>query len=157
MNPAFDSSRPLAPLAQRRRAVLIGVFGFLLLLLAQFLRSAESSSALWNGLSAAGMVIVVFGWSRLLFPGFMGLPRLDQPDLDERQRAVLTRAYATAYQVLALGLLLVYAYGWLTDVLPGLPRLTGGVNAIMLVGLVWIVMGLPAAILAWTEPDPAGE
>lgn len=157
MNPAFDSSRPLAPLAQRRRAVLIGSVGFAVLLISQVLRGLEVSSALWNGLGAAGIVVMVFGWSRLVFPGFMGLPRPNQAHLDERQRAVLTDAYATAYQVLAAGLMLAVAYGIVAQNLTALPRLPESGNTTVAVGLIWVVISLPAAILAWTEPDPAGE
>ncbi len=153
MNPVFKSSQHLAPLTQRRRAVLIGALGFLALLLSQFLRGAGSSSPLWNALGAAGIVIMVFGWSRLVLPGFMGLPRLDQPDLDERQQTVLTSAYARAYQMLAAGLMLVLAYGVIAENFTALPRLPESGNTIIVVGLLWVVISLPAAILAWTEPD----
>lgn len=153
MNHVSSSSRQLAPLTQRRRTVLIGASGFLVLLLSQFLRGAGMDSSLWNALGAAGIVIMVFGWSRLVLPGFMGLPRLDQPDLDERQRIVLTGAYATAYKVLAAGLMLVVAYGVVADMVTGLPRLPESGNATMMVGLIWVVISLPAALLAWTEPD----
>lgn len=154
MNPTFDSSRPLAPLAQRRRAVLIGVFGFVLMLLSQFLSTAGVSRPVEVITGVAGIVTVVFGWSRLVF-GLVGLPQLDQPGLDERQRAVVTAAYAAAYRVLASGLLLSYTYVMLTNLFAGLPKLTDlASSSLMLVGLIWLVIGLPAAILAWTEPDP---
>lgn len=153
MNHVSKFSQHLAPLTQRRRAVLIGALGFVVLLLSQVLRGMGTDSSLWNGLGAAGIVIMVFGWSRLHFSGFMGLPRLDQADLDERQRMVLTRAYATAYQVLGAGLLLVCAYGVIADRFTGLPGLPESGNTTVVVGLLWVVISLPQAILAWTETD----
>lgn len=152
MNHISNSSRQSTFLPNRRRTVLIGAVGFLVLLLSQVLRGMGISSSLWNALGAVGIVIMVFGWSRLVFPSFMGLPRLDQPDLDERQRMVLTSAYATAYQVLGAGLLLVCAYGIVADKFTGLPRLPESGNTTMVVGLLWVVISLPQAILAWTEP-----
>lgn len=157
MNHVSNSSGHLAPLSQRRRAVLIGAAGFLVLLLSQVLRGLGTESSLWNGLAAAGIVIMVFGWSRLVFPSFMGLPRPDQAHLDERQRAVLTAAYATAYQVLAAGLMLTVAYGIAAQNLVALPRLPESGNTTVAVGLLWVVISLPAAVLAWTEPDSGSD
>lgn len=156
MSSATDRARPLAPLTVRRRLVLIGVLGLLILLVSQFLRASGVASAAWSPLATGGIVALVFGGVRLVMPGHLGLPQMDRPDLDERQRAVVTHAYASAYRVLAVGLMVACAYPTLTDLfagLPGLGRLSD--SAIMVVGLIWVVIGLPSAILAWNEPDPA--
>lgn len=153
---AADRTRPLAPLNVRRRLVLIGVLGLVAILVSQFLRASEVNSAVWSPLAVGGVIVLVFGWARLVVPGYLGLPQPDRPDLDERQRAVVTNAYASAYRVVVTGLMAACAYLLLTDLfagLPGLGRLSD--SAIMVVGLIWVVIGLPAAILAWNEPDAA--
>lgn len=153
---ATNRARPLAPLAVRRRLVLIGVLGLVALLVSQFLRSSGVNSAAWSPLAVGGIIVLVFGWARLVIPGYLGLPQMDQPDLDERQRAVVTNAYAAAYRVVSIGLMSTCAYFILTDMFTGLPRLDSlGDGSIMVVGLIWVVIGLPAAILAWNEPDAA--
>lgn len=156
MKPAINSPHPLAPLALRRRLVVTGALGLITLLASQFLRASGVDGAAWNPLAVVGIIVMVFGWTRLIIPGYLGLPRMDQPDLDERQRAVVTTAYALAYRVVVVGLLATCSYLLLTDLFTKLPEL-GGIadGSLLVIGLVWIVMGLPAAILAWNEPDPA--
>lgn len=156
MNSTTNRTHPLAPLTIRRRLVLIGVLGLVTILVSQFLRSSGVNGAVWSPLAVGGLIILVFGWARLVFPGYLGLPQMDQPDLDERQRAVVTNAYASAYRVVAIGLMSTCAYLMLTDMFAGLPRLSNlGDSGILVAGLIWTVIGLPAAILAWNEPDPA--
>lgn len=153
---ALTPSPRLLPLGQRRRLVLIGVIGFALMLLGQALRSwfSPQAASIWSLPSLAGLLLVIYGWARLLVPQYSGLPRPDQPGLDERQQAVMTRAYAAAYRVLAVVVLVAYLYVMLTTWFPELSRVFRGAEPFLLgIGLSWLVGGLPAAILAWNEPD----
>lgn len=157
MNTRIGAPR-LLPLGQRRRLVLVGIIGFALMLLGPVLRSwfSPQAGSVWSLPSLAGLLLVFYGWARLLVPQHSGLPRPDQPGLDERQQAVVTRAYAAAYRVLAAVVLVAYLYVMLTTWFPELPRVFQGAEISMLgIGLSWLVGGLPTAILAWNEPDTA--
>lgn len=94
-----------------------------------------------------GLVGVVQTRRTLFFPA-AGL-------LDERQRSVQDRAYKFAYQglgaaVVIVALLLGLAhFGRFTP-----PHLTRGEVGLLLGVLFLVVLTLPSAMMAWTEPDP---
>ena len=74
--------------------------------------------------------------------------------LDERQREMRNRAYLAAYAVLAALVILVALYvrvaaagSWWT------PHTGEGWNAVLTVVMI-VTTSLPAAVLAWLEPDP---
>lgn len=68
----------------------------------------------------------------------------------------MTHAYASAYRVLAVGMMVACVYLVLTDLFAGLPGLGGlSDSALVVVGLIWVVVGFPTAILAWNESDSA--
>lgn len=140
----------------RRRFVLIGAAGLLALVLTAFLQASGVERAFWLPLSVIGIVAMVFGWARFLF-GLVGLPNPNEPELDERERTVVTRSYATAYRILGSLVVAVAAYVALSDLFPDLP--TAGEIADrsgLLLALLWTVLGLPTAVLAWNEPDLEG-
>lgn len=78
-----------------------------------------------------------------------------QPDgkLDERLRTVRDRAHRTAYQLLSITvlslLLTIHIRAWWFDLLPtheGIVR--------WMLGLGMVTIAAPAAVMAWTEPEP---
>lgn len=153
MNTPFNPVQPLAPRASRRRAVAIGAVGLLLTFAAVFVQAIGMEGDIGKAMAVIGIIVMVFGWARLLMPG-SGLPQFNQPDLDERQRAVITDAYATAYRIVTIGLIATALYFLLTDLIPMLPTLGTVVDkTLLMVALIWTVIGLPPAILAWNEPD----
>ena len=83
-----------------------------------------------------------------------------RPDqqLDERQRLVRDRAYRLAYRILSSVSLAVVVYVLATRLFDGLWRPDGGtVYVAAFVGYCAVVLCLPAAILAWTEPEAPSE
>ena len=78
---------------------------------------------------------------------------------DERQEAIRHRAQARAFQIsgVVVGLGAMYAV-LATQLLPGLwlPH-TGAEIWAIVTALTLLYTTLPAAILAWTEPDPPSE
>lgn len=75
--------------------------------------------------------------------------------LDERQRAIRDRAYYSAYR--ALSVIGVGGVLYLALVqLRRLPQVQLGSGEAMLLagGAVLLLLTLPSAIMAWTEPDP---
>jgi hypothetical protein len=76
--------------------------------------------------------------------------------LDERQLARRDRAYRLAYGAIGwpLSFLLVYLMFVLASGRPLLPEEFVQVGAVVLAGAIMLVVLLPTAILAWTEPDP---
>ncbi len=78
---------------------------------------------------------------------------------DERQEAIRHRAQAHAFQISGVVVLLGAIYAVLaTQLLPGLwlPH-TGAEIWAIVTALTLMYTTLPAAILAWTEPDPPYE
>ena len=70
-------------------------------------------------------------------------------DVDERQRAVLDRAYRYAYWILAAVGAAALLYGIMGD---------GLIPKDLRLGLFFtVVITLPTAVVAWSEPDPPDE
>lgn len=151
MNAHTNGTPPLLPLASRRRLVIIGAAGLLLIFASVFMQAVAATTD-WRILSVVGIVTMVYGWARFVLPGFYRM--IPTGNLDERQQGVVAHAYATAYQILACGIVVVGLYFTLTDLFPALPELGSMADkSMLLLALIWTVIGLPAAILAWTEPD----
>ena len=75
--------------------------------------------------------------------------------LDERERAQRDHAMALAYRILIVVLVLVGLAIVSASLANALPTLTAQVGALAYFGdLVWFVVILPLAVMAWTLPDP---
>ena len=156
-----ESSRPLAPLPVRRRLVGLTLTCFLgyvvLMVLAIRLGTPQGPQETLKNLALLSFVLSALSGWRLYFPRSLGLPSLLKPDLDERQRHVVSQANSQAYTVVStlLGLCIVYlalasTLGW---------PLPAGPEAWTLIATTvsGLIGALPAALLAWSEPDAPGD
>ena len=75
--------------------------------------------------------------------------------LDERERAQRDRAMAIAYRILMVVIGLVALAVGIAATVHALPMPTAqvGVQA-YIAELLWFVVSLPLAVMAWTLPDP---
>ena len=75
--------------------------------------------------------------------------------LDERQRTVRDRAYYSAYRILGVVAAAGVGYSALAQLnrIPS-PDLSSLQIMLLAGGVVLLVVTLPSAIMAWTEPDP---
>ena len=83
---------------------------------------------------------------------------LPGPGLDERQRSLRDQAWILSYQVLSTVVIVAVAYAALQVWLFGHPVTVDAdlANALVLSNAVLLPV-LPAAALAWIEPDPIAE
>ncbi|WP_102125557.1 hypothetical protein [Deinococcus planocerae] len=159
MNATLPRPRPPAPLAARRRVVLLAVGGYLLMLLGTGLRAVPGvSDWLWGPLSLLGLVTAWAAAFQLMLPVRLGLPYLKAPGLDERQWQRLAQAHVSAYRVVGILILLGYLYFQTADRGHSLPVPRDSFTWTALwSGAMLLICALPGALLAWTEPDPPGE
>ena len=140
---------------KRRLSVACLYLGVFLALLLMVTKSDGSSGSLPLSLLVSLFVVVslaglagVLQTQKTLFPDALG-------PLDERQRGVRNQAYVLAYRV--LGLLVILSAGYALAIRVGrfrLPGLSSLEVFLLMIGAAVVVMTLPAAIMAWTEPDP---
>ena len=148
MNSTMKPALTLMPLASRRRLVVIGAVGLLIIFASIFIPGTTAS--VLKLLPVIGILLMVYGWGRFILPNSSGLPQPNQLGLDERQQQVVTSAYATAYRILACGVMLV----GISILFTNLPEMMQMADKTMLfVALVWTIISLPTAVLAWNEPD----
>ena len=113
---------------------------------------------------ALGLLVVAFTlYAKLLIPIMKEVTGKKDPELDERQLLVRDRANGRAYGVLGAIFLSVVLYAMLA----ASPGLLGGVDlptprtafdfALLILLFAHLVVSLPAAMVAWTEPDPPLE
>jgi len=157
-----EFGRRLRPLGWRsrtlRRRSVLAAYGGLLGWVAWSWLNLRIDPATWIKAGIFLAIAVHFVGLAVLASARGGVWKLaNEPDarLDERQRAVRDRAYRRGYALLgaavvlaATYLALALAFGW------PLPRSTGAVQMVLWTVIV-VTITIPAAVLAWTEPDPA--
>jgi hypothetical protein len=129
-------------------------------LILPFKMSAGYSLSPYLALAAFLIVLLsILIWLRLScwsLPTIMMPPSWPRPLIDERQQAVRDRSFRRAYLIVFFGSIVAgtLAYIWQDD-LPGHLRRLSEANllAVILVHLTFLLASLPAACLAWTEPD----
>lgn len=94
----------------------------------------------------------------LLMPNILGISDGVEQLLDERQRAFRHAMYVNAYQVLGALLMMVGLYVYIASDSKTwwLPQSSLELQAVFW-GTQVFVMTLPAALIAWLEPDPHEE
>ncbi|GAA5533615.1 hypothetical protein [Deinococcus aluminii] len=157
--PPQTQPRPLAPLANRRRLVLMACGGYALFLLAVALDSAFGlPDGLMIALALVGMLLFIRGSIPLTKPSRLGLPGGRDHQMDERQWQRLSQSHVTAYRLLGALFLLAVLYFLVAAQNGFLPTPSTSFAWMSLyLGAAIFIPVLPAAILAWTEPDPPGE
>lgn len=158
--PASDRARPATvrpplhgpvPRAARRLLVLVAYVGYALLVLAW---SFLPAPAKWLLIAPLGLAVITAA-GMLLAPRLLGISDGADNELDERQLAARNRTYLAAYRVLGV-LALLSALYYMVATSDGkwwLPRTDRETQALF--WGVWLVaVTLPAALAAWTEPDP---
>lgn len=104
-----------------------------------------------------GTLLTFIGGIQLMKPARLGLPEGRDRSLDERQWQRLSGAHITAYRLLG-GLFLLAVLYLLLAFQHHLPTPSPRIAWMSLyLGAIIFVPALPAAVLAWTEPDPLGE
>ncbi|GMA15851.1 hypothetical protein E5F05_06710 [Deinococcus metallilatus] len=158
MNATLPQPRPLAPLATRRRLVLMAVGGYTLFLLTVGLDSAFGlPDGLLIPLALVSMLLLFRGGIQLMKPSRLGLPEGRDHQMDERQWQRLAQAHITAYRLLGALFLLAVVY-FLLAFKHHLPTPSTSFAWMSLyLGAIIFIPALPTAILAWTEPDPLEE
>jgi hypothetical protein len=114
---------------------------------------------MWGVTGALFIFFSIFACMRLVawaMPTIMMPPSLPRIPVDERQQAVRDRSFRRAYLVVFLSFLIAgtMAYIWQDD-LPGQLRRLSETNLLlaMFSHILILLASLPAACLAWTEPD----
>ncbi len=138
---------------QRRLLVLAEYAGFSLLPAASIL----TESAWWMLLALVGVVATVLIHGRLLVPFTHEIANKTDADLDERQTAIRNDAHHAAYQILGTVVLGVLFLLWvISEPLgdrPWTPQISLQDPTLNFVTVLWIYITLPAAVIAWREPD----
>lgn len=133
------------PLLQRRIAVTVQLVCYpLLFLLGRYLGLSVSIASLVGLAAVVGMVIFLYRGT-----GFWQLGNAPDERLDERQLQIRNRIYRLAYigvATLVLAILIAAIFGF------PLPQGYDNVQPFYWT-ISTIVITLPSAILAWTEPD----
>lgn len=160
--PASEHPRPATvrpplhgpvPRTARRLLVVVAYVGYALLVLAW---SFLPAPAKWFPIVPLGLAVVTAA-GLLLAPRLLGVSDGADDELDERQLAVRNRTYLNAYRVLGLLVILAALYHMIAVSSERgalwLPR-----SDLAAQGLFWgawlVAVTLPAALAAWTEPDP---
>lgn len=117
----------------------------------QVLPQAKALGALWTLLGVQAIFFVV------LLYAVGNLTQLDMV-LDERERAQRDHAMALAYRILIAVMGLVAFAALTASLAHAVPMPTAQVGVTAYVGqLLWFVVSLPLAVMAWTLPDPEPE
>ncbi len=155
-NPLDEVSRQPLSRLRRRAAVLAAYLGYLSMISVWYVASARESAGLFILVSV--LAVVMLAGLVLLFTSWVWYAaNSPDPSLDERQQRVRDRAYLHSYQLFAGAVTLAGLYagiawdnGW------WLPSTWNQVQAAMW-GLLLLAMTLPAAVVAWTEPEPSDD
>lgn len=156
MNATLPTPRPLAPLAKRRRLILLAVGGYALAIASYLAYEAFRAS---SGLpfvvgSLVGMLVMMSGLIPLLKPSRLGLPEGRNWQMDERQWQRLSEAHLLAYRLLGAVFMLSAFYFYLGHKNGTLPLPTSNYAWLTIyMGAIFFIPALPTMILAWTEPD----
>ena len=137
---------------RRRGAVLAAYGGYLGLVVAWYLARRLDSMPLFMLVLPLSIVLLV-GLAVLFTSWVWHAANQPDPELDERQLRVRDRAYLQSYRVLAGATVVATVYGALAwDNGLWLPGTWNQVQALVW-GVLLLTMTLPAAVIAWTEPD----
>lgn len=157
MNPLADaipSQGWLAARAHRRLLVVSTYTGLILGAVGDIFARWNSGSGL-PALSMAGLLFFAGAAGSLVLVVRFSQGARD-PQIDERQRAVRDRSYRLAYQVLIAGYcIILFGVSFLQlafeyDLVAGLASSSTTVMSFLLI----LLMTLPSAMAAWSEPDP---
>lgn len=146
------ASRHLAPIRRstRRALVVTQYAGFLGMVLAWSFMDAPLRWALVIPLGLASIVAL----GMLMAPRLLGTSDGADAELDERQLQIRNAGYLQAYRVLAAVVLLVALYLLMAGDSDWWFPTTENERTALFWGTWGLVLTLPGAILAWTEPDP---
>ncbi|GAB3561792.1 hypothetical protein GCM10027578_03100 [Spirosoma luteolum] len=139
-------------LARRRVAVLIQLGSCPLLYVLTQTAGLPAQLA-----GALGLLLIMASSAYLYYKtGLWQFGNAPDEQVDERQVQVRNQAYRYAYMGLSLVVLLLAGYGLMAlDLHWPLPSLAGSYDLVFW-GTWVVVLGLPSALLAWTEPDVYG-
>ena len=146
------------PLLKRstRRWLVIGCYGGYVLLVLVWVFASPALIRL--GLQLLFGLTSVMCMGMLMMPNILGISDGDQALLDERQRGFRNAMYVRAYQMLTLLVMALSLYVYIaSDSKMGwLPQSNLELQAVFW-GIFIFVTTLPAALIAWLEPDPLLE
>jgi len=141
---------------RRRSAVLATYLGYIAMVGVWSIASFYQAVGLFIVVSLLA-VITLSGFGLLVTSWVWSAANASEADLDERQQRVRDRAYLYSYQAFAgivtgAGFYTAVAWdnGW------WLPSTWNQVQAVMW-GILLLALTLPAAVVAWTEPDLADD
>lgn len=136
----------------RRGAVVATYGGYLTMVSVWYVASRWASAGLFL-LVIAIALLMLLGLALLLTSWVWHAANEPDAQLDERQLQVRNRAYLHSYQGVATVLVLCAFYGALAwDNGWWLPQTWNQIQSIMW-GVLLLALTLPAAVIAWTQPD----
>ena len=144
----------------RRRRLVTRMYLCLVVFLGAF---AIPGEPWWILLALIPMFYALALYAKLIRPIAQELTDKKDPELDERELMIRNRAYYHAYRMLSIVFGLSLAYALFVTVFfrdAGLPVPKTWVNfAHLTLLLAYLVVSLPASVVAWTEPapEPGGE
>ncbi len=112
----------------------------------------------WKLLALVPLFYALFLYVKVIAPIVEELTDRGDPELDERELMIRNRAYYHAYKMLSVVFGLSLTYALFTTVffrdagLP-VPKMVGKFAQLALL-LAYLVVALPASVIAWAEPDP---
>ena len=115
----------------------------------------------WIILAAVSFVFAFALYGKVIRPIAHDLTEKEDPELDERELMVRNRAYYQAYRALGIIFALALASAAFFTVFFGADELpvpgTLSDFALLMMLLGYLLISLPASIVAWTEPDAETE
>ena len=142
----------------RRAMVLASFAGYPLLLLGYYTLVAPGriSQVFWAPIAVVLMSATIFGLIGV-YSFSRNRAQLDAPTLDERQRVLGLRSYALSYSVLYTAVWLVIGPLALAIFFGGPVTITDEWVLPIIVSASVYLPAMPAAVLAWIEPDYAED
>lgn len=142
----------------RRRQLVVRMYLCLAVFLGAF---AVPGEPWWILLALLPLIYAFTLYAKLIRPIVGELTEKRDPELDERELMVRNHAYYHAYRLLSavFGLFLAYllfATVFFRDAGLPVPSTLGDFAQLALL-LAYLVMSLPASVVAWTEPDPVPD
>lgn len=156
---ALTAPRSIPTQASRRQLVSIYAAGLLTAMTVFLLRltgTFDTAPDVWRWPLLTTLLLAaaatLYGVLHLAFPARLGLPHINDAQLDERQVLRIAQANSVAYrwlvQTVVFSAAILFFFGTSLPVFERMDALQG----IALLTLLLLPF-LPTAILAWTEPD----
>jgi hypothetical protein len=160
VNPFFLALRGMPHTPRRvRRAIVVGTFiGYPLVLIgySTLIATGRLSNLIWAPIAIVLMSLTALG-AFAIYAFARERASLDEDTLDERQRQLRDQAHILSYVVLSTAVTLAAGAAAIWSLLAGSIVLDLGTMSPWFIALGLFLALLPAAMLAWIEPDELAD